>query len=177
MRLGRAKNMATLRFGKLLVMSLAEKSRNGTAKWLCRCDCGVEKVIFSTALNRGQTSCGCEANAAASVARTTHGATNSSTWLSWKSMKNRCMCATSPDHAEYGARGIKVCERWMKFENFLADMGERPTGMTLDRRNNDGNYEPGNCKWSTAKEQANNRRPARQGRWPAKANEVTDRGF
>jgi len=159
MELGRAKDLTGMRFGKLLVLNLAEKSKNGTAKWLCRCDCGTEKVLFSTVLNRGQTSCGCEAREAASIAHMKHGLTATSTYLSWKSMIGRCTNPNNPDYPAYGGRGIKVCERWLDFVNFHADMGWRPDGKTLDRYpDNDGNYEPGNCKWSTPKEQANNRR-------------------
>lgn len=172
---GRAKDLTGQRFGKLTALELVEKSKNGTAKWRCVCECGVEKVLFSTVLNRGQTSCGCEARAAAALAHTTHGDSGSPTYLSWKSMRARCLNEKSPDYPEYGGRGIKICRLWDSFERFLADMGERPVGKTLDRRENDGNYKPSNCKWSTPKEQANNRRPARPGRWPVSGASV--RGF
>lgn len=173
MKLGRAKDIAGQRFGKLLVLSLVEKSKNGTTKWRCKCECGIEKVLFSTVLNRGQKSCGCDARAAASVARTTHGLTGSPTYNSWRSMHSRCLNNNNPDYAEYGGRGVGICEKWKEFESFLADMGTRPQGMSLDRKDNDGNYEPSNCKWSTAKEQANNRRPARPGRWVTKESGVS----
>lgn len=81
-------------------------------------------------------------------------------YRSWSSMKERCNNPNSISWKYYGARGITVCERWFKFENFLADMGPRPQGTTLDRfPNKDGNYEPGNCRWATATEQRANRRP------------------
>lgn len=79
--------------------------------------------------------------------------------MTWVAMLARCTNPKATKYPLYGGRGIAVCERWLKFENFLADMGERPTGRTIDRKDNDSNYEPGNCQWSTAKEQANNRRP------------------
>lgn len=82
----------------------------------------------------------------------------SPTYTSWVSMKSRCLYPSSPNYKHYGERGITICIRWMKFENFLSDMGERPEGKNLGRKDNDGNYEPGNCRWETQIEQVQNRR-------------------
>ena len=92
--------------------------------------------------------------------RVTHGLYKTREYKSWQAMKTRCQNPTNPGYARYGAKGIKVCERWQKFENFLADMGIRPEGTSLDRYpNNSGNYEPGNCRWATDEQQHENRKP------------------
>lgn len=96
------------------------------------------------------------------VATTTHGMTGTPTFISWDSMKQRCLNPKHKSYSDYGGRGVKVCKRWLEsFENFLADMGEHPDGMTLERDEVDGDYEPSNCRWATSKEQGNNRRNSR----------------
>lgn len=95
----------------------------------------------------------------------TSGRTMSPTYYSWSTMRTRCRNPKCNRYANYGGRGIRICERWELFENFLADMGERPSGLSLDRYpDKNGNYEPGNCRWATSKEQAQNRRPRRKGK-------------
>jgi hypothetical protein len=158
--MSRAEDLSGRRFGMLVAKSLSHMSSNGTAKWLCECDCGSTKVVFSTVLRRGTSCCGCQTSKRISVARTTHGLTLTPTYRSWRAMKARCRNPKSPDFDWYGGRGILVCDRWFdSFEAFLDDMGEHPPGLTLDRSDNSGDYEPDNCVWSTAKEQTNNKRP------------------
>lgn len=144
-------------FGELTALRIIPKSRTHTTRWLCRCSCGVEIAVISGSLRGGNTgSCGCKTAEWRSLK---HGMTKTPTYRGWHGMRQRCANPKATGFKNYGGRGIKVCERWLDFENFLADMGERPEGRTLDRfPNNDGNYEPGNCRWATSKQQADNKR-------------------
>ena len=156
------------RLGRWFVLAEAERSADGHRRWLCRCGCGTERIVDGRSLRRGATrSCGCLLReVAASEMRAkmlVHGhaatADRSPTYRSWRSMIGRCTRPTDVSFKYYGARGIEVCERWRaSFVNFLADMGERPTGLTLDRVDVEGNYEPGNCRWATRSEQERNKR-------------------
>lgn len=128
---------------------------NGLRRWRVQCDCGNVKICEASAVARGHTkSCGClKAESAKKPKYKVHGMCGTSTYRSWTAMHSRCRDPRKPD---YHGKGITVCDRWSKFENFLADMGERPDGMTIDRIDSSGNYEPSNCKWSTNKEQHRN---------------------
>lgn len=149
------------RFGRYVALSFAG-TRLKQSYWLCRCDCGTERAVMLGALRSGNTtSCGCYRDEVTSARTRNHGRSliGDPTYRAWKAMRNRCR-PSHKDHACYFDRGIAVCERWNLFDNFLADMGDRPDeGLTLDRINNDGNYEPGNTRWTTRKVQGNNRRP------------------
>lgn len=156
-------DLSWIRVGRLLVISYSE-SNDGRKAWVCQCDCGVTIEVRGTNLRSGKTkSCGClKAERMSEGIGKSHGMYGTRENKSWSTMIERCTNPNSKSYSDYGARGITVCDRWMKFENFFADMGIRPEGKTLDRKENSLVYFPENCKWSTSKEQQNNRRNSRR---------------
>jgi hypothetical protein len=183
--MSRPLDLAGQRYGRLTVISRTASSVHGKAQWTCLCDCGAETVAVAGQLVSGKTqSCGCQRrDAAARMGQANRGAVRthghargkcSPTYRIWIGMLTRCDRPTARGYRYYGGRGITVCDRWRGpdgFARFLADMGERPEGMTIDRVDNDGHYEPGNCRWATQAEQNRNARTgrARNGRFVSTA--------
>jgi len=145
------------KFGLLTTLNISTKQGyDGTYSWLCICSCGNYTTVAPASLRSGNTkSCGCLAKLTRFQIK--HGKNRSRTARSWEAMLSRCFRKKDKSYHRYGGRGITVCDEWRSFEKFYRDMGERPEGKTLDRINNDGNYELKNCKWSTPKEQSANR--------------------
>jgi hypothetical protein len=159
--LTRIKLLDALRFGRLLIIGKAA-NRNGQPYALCRCDCGKEKEIAMSSLRRGLTqSCGCFRKEKG-PANKRHGLHASRTYKAWLSMRQRCCNPNNPAYPNYGGRGITIAPAWDTFDQFLADMGEVPEGMTLERKDNDKGYGPDNCVWADRATQARNTRKCRQ---------------
>jgi hypothetical protein len=149
------------KFSRLTVISPLHKDKWGRQYFYCLCDCGNHKSVRIDHIQKGNIqSCGCRRNEVVKICNVTHGDSRSKEHITWKSIKFRCYNKNCKEYHYYGGRGIVMCERWRSsYLNFLADMGRAPSPKhSIDRINVNGNYEPNNCKWSTVKEQANNKR-------------------
>lgn len=148
------------KFGRLTVTCLDRMSRSATF-WRCKCDCGNEVSVRGSSLKNGETkSCGCLRKELTQKAMTTHGMSHSRLYHIWNSMILRCEYPSSNSYARYGGSGISVCDEWHSFEKFRdwAYANGYTEYLTIDRKNNTGNYEPSNCRWVTNRDQCNNRR-------------------
>lgn len=147
------------RFGRLVVIKKYGYNEGNSVLWECICDCGKSSVVAGRSLTTGATkSCGCLRKETTGDRRRTHGMTRTPTYSTWCAMHTRCNNQNSQDYKHYGGRGITICSEWLKFENFLNDMGKKPMGLTIERINNDLGYFKANCRWASRTIQSRNQR-------------------
>ena len=149
-------------FGEWIVIRRAANNKNGSAMWLCRCSCGKERVVYGGSLRSGRSkSCGHYYRARGNMK---HGGRWTKLYMVWDSMRSRCFTVSNKDYESYGGRGITVCNEWNDFSAFRewALTNGYKEGLSIDRIDNDGNYEPSNCRWATAHEQRINQRPRKR---------------
>jgi hypothetical protein len=162
----RKRDLTGIRFERLVVLSQGKSRRYRCGRnaivWIVRCDCGTIKEVESGHLTSGETvSCGCFIREKTRNRSLTHGFTGTKVYKAWSAMRERCVNTKHPEYANYGGRGIAVCERWQSFDNFLADVGEPRKWESIDRIDVNGDYEPANCRWATSVEQNRNTRSNR----------------
>lgn len=174
------------RFGRWTVLRLGAVKRYASGKgtvpfWLCRCDCGTEKEVSGCSLRNGNSvSCRCyqrefQRERNTKHGHTTHGGKATSEYTAWAHMIQRCTNPYHPSFADYGGRGITVCDEWLEAERFLRDMGPKPSPKhSLERKNNNRGYSSDNCKWATSQEQARNQRGNRLITWNGQTKLLTD---
>lgn len=161
-------DLTNQRHGKVFVIERVPRQpgENGPAKWRCLCDCGKEGIYYGASIRAGLV-CQCTHTGGQIKHGHTVGRRKSGAFQAWANMIQRATNPNGPRWMDYGGRGIGVCEPWLSFENFYADMGDRPQGMTLERNDNDLGYGPDNCRWATNEEQQRNKRPRGTG-WKAR---------
>jgi len=157
-----------VKFGRLTPLGISGHRKNYPSQycWFCKCDCGnIISVGRGDLVSKNTSSCGCLASESKKSVNTIHGHDRKGivekTYKIWTSMRQRCRNPNDTSYHGYGGRGINVCDRWDSYANFINDMGPRPVGTSIDRINNDGDYEPSNCRWATKSEQSNNKRTSR----------------